>query len=270
MNSGFWPGRRGLFDQRAGQCIRSGHAGLTSELVSPHVLLQGVVFLAFLLGSVVFIELTPFGIPTFLILGSLFLLCPTEVWMLLAFGVRVPLPGRDRRPVPLIRLLGLAGAVVAAQPSTLAFLDERPGLQGYDSGRLAPQIGALDSFLVQPFAIGPGVVEVKFDHLTRSRDTRTVAEDSVSRPALLVSFLGLRLWQALRSAWAGSVLHMLALSKLIGLLISSAVVDTLSWRHFWSGLAFCWFPVAFPGLRRSDWKLALSRADVFLPFWERA
>jgi len=162
------------------------------------------------------------------------------------FRARLAVRPAFLRLVPLLLLVGASSLVVLAQPSTRAFLEERSRLQGYDSERFATQAEAVSSLLASPLGIGPGEVELTFNYATHSSYARTAAEYGVPGLLLLFAFLAFSVFMALRSARAGSVVHMLALAALVGLLINSAVVDTIHWRHFWVVLALCWLPIGLP------------------------
>lgn len=156
---------------------------------------------------------------------------------------RLPVRVRFRRLLPLVALLCGSALVVLAQPATRALLETRSKLQGYDSDRFATQAEALNSFLARPFGIGPGEVELTFNYATHSSYARVAAEYGAPGLLLLICFLVLSVLLAYRNARSGSVLHLIALAALVGLLINSAVVDTIHWRHFWVVLALCWFPI---------------------------
>jgi O-antigen ligase len=156
---------------------------------------------------------------------------------------RLPLRISFNRLIPLVALLFGFALLILAQPATKSFLEERSQLQAYDTDRFATQAEALDSFVNHPLGIGPGEVELAFDYATHSSYARTAAEYGILGLIVMFFLLILTLIRVWRMAYAGSLLHIIALSALLGLLVNSGVVDTIHWRHFWVVLAFCWFPM---------------------------
>lgn len=146
-------------------------------------------------------------------------------------------------------LLGMIGGLLIflhGNPQFLEMLDSRAAVQAYDSDRFTYQRIALEKGLTNFIGAGPGQTEVSVvGHSTHSLYLRLLAETSWLG---LMGFFGLTilsLAQAFRGAlrFEGEVksLYVIIFASLIGILLNSAVVDTLHWRHFWLMLAFAWF-----------------------------
>lgn len=111
----------------------------------------------------------------------------------------------------------------------------------YDLERFGAWIGGLRAGLVQPFGHGPGT----FDNIVstfhplgvsmaaHSTYVRVFAENGVVGFVVFIALLGtamLKLWKARHTkTWV--------LAALVGLLLESAIIDTLHWRHLWVLLA---------------------------------
>jgi O-antigen ligase len=146
----------------------------------------------------------------------------------------------------------LAVVVVVAAVATAAivltgsggFLEERARIQAYDSERFTAQAICVELGLGHAFGIGPGQFELEQAVSAHSVYVRVLAEQGVLGLAALVALLAATLVLAVRNALAGRDAYGVGSAALLGawcgLLVNSAFVDTLHWRHLWLVAALIW------------------------------
>jgi O-antigen ligase len=164
----------------------------------------------------------------------------------------------------LLVALAITGAVIGASGS-VAFIEQRAQLQGYDSERFGAQRAGTELVQQYPTGVGPG--QFKFHHPVETHSTyvRVLVEQG---------YLGLIVWTvlsvatlvlALRNAVLGRDTYGIGSAALLGawcgLLFNSAVVDTLHWRHLWLVAALIWAG----SMRRQSNAPAGSPARDFAP-----
>lgn len=174
-------------------------------------------------------------------------------WLNLVVGVLVVLViislrrGEGRRAAHALALVLaaiVAVSAVVAFTGSLSFLEQRAKVQSYDTGRFHGQSESIHWAMQYPFGIGPGQFEKRAHIAAHSAYARALAEEGV--PGLLV-FLALLLatlgWAA-RNAVLGRDTYGIGSAALLGawcgILINSAFVDTLHWRHLWFVAALIW------------------------------
>jgi O-antigen ligase len=121
------------------------------------------------------------------------------------------------------------------------YFQSRLSLQSYDSERFATQSLALDVSADQPLGIGPGQwTDERYGHATHSLYLRVLAENGW---LALVGF-GVFVAACMAIAFRGAVrpggsrgLYAASFGVLFGIVVESAVIDTLHWRHFMFCLA---------------------------------
>jgi O-antigen ligase len=140
-------------------------------------------------------------------------------------------------------VVALAGAAVALTGSG-SFLQERARLQVYDTERFSAQATGVELGLGHAFGIGPGQFERQQSVSAHSLYVRVLAEQGVLGLAVLVALLAGTLLLAVRNALDGCDAHGVGSAVLLGawcgLLVNSAFVDTLHWRHMWLIAALIW------------------------------
>lgn len=171
------------------------------------------------------------------------------------FGLRTA-SGRVRPSLGTIAgacvgLLVIGGALVAAleHPTVREMLEIRASAQGYDDERFGNQAAALAVALQHPLGIGPGATEVRFPISAHSLYVRSFVENGMLG---LWATLGLLLASQARALWVSlrpgdeSTQRMLTVvaAALVGVVVESAVIDTIHWRHLWLLLALAWAPRA--------------------------
>lgn len=144
-----------------------------------------------------------------------------------------------------------AGAFLFLNPAfkdttVVSFIEERAKIQDYDQERFGAQQGGLIMIEQNPLGVGPGQFEGNIAGITglelssHSLYVRTAAENGVAGFLLFFASTGcvlFMLWsgrRALRRDEATVGISPAALLAILsGLLVNSAVVDTLHWRHLW-------------------------------------
>jgi len=139
---------------------------------------------------------------------------------------------------------GMAVAGVVAVTGSLGFLQERAALQRYDSDRFGAQERGIALAEQYPVGIGPGQFDVLVDISSHSIYVRVLAEQGVIGFLVIVALLLTTLVLAGRNVVLGRHTYGIGPAALfaawIGLLINSAVVDTLHWRHLFVVAALIW------------------------------
>ncbi len=148
-----------------------------------------------------------------------------------------------------IAVVGLAAAVLAVAdiPVVRDMLEMRASAQGYDNDRFSNQSAALSLALEHPLGIGPGGTETRFPISAHSLYIRAFVENGVlglwAVVGLLLASLGRSLWIALTPGRPSTQrLFAVIVGALVGVVVESAVIDTLHWRHLWLVLALAWAP----------------------------
>jgi O-antigen ligase len=152
-------------------------------------------------------------------------------------------------------LLVAAAVVIMALPGIRDMIALRMGdngLNNYDSERFAAHEEALNTALTHPLGIGPGQWELWYYLSTHSLYYRVLSENGFLSLAILAVFMAASLYRALRltmqspsDSWRN--LYAVLSACLLGLLLNSAVVDTLHWRHTWLLLGLIWTSRPAPG-----------------------
>jgi O-antigen ligase len=136
----------------------------------------------------------------------------------------------------LLLLLGLPGLIwLLIASGLLDFFLARLSLQSYDEDRFGTQAIALAIAMDWPLGIGPGqFTGARFGHAAHSLYLRVFVENGLLGLLGLLLFLGswisLCFTQILRQSPFRGV-YLVCLSVLIGMLVESAIIDTLHWRH---------------------------------------
>ena len=174
-------------------------------------------------------------------------------WLNLAVGVLVLLTalalrrGGGRRAMALLVCTVVAGAVLfaaLAASSSLSFLEQRAGLQVYDTQRFGAQLSGLQFATEYPLGVGPGQFERVSEVSAHSMYVRAVAEEGVLGMLVVLALMLLTLGFAARNAAGGFDTYGIGSAALLaawcGLLANSFFVDTLHWRHLWLVAALIW------------------------------
>jgi O-antigen ligase len=145
--------------------------------------------------------------------------------------------------VVLVALVSVA-AVVAFSGS-LSFLEQRAKVhQSYDSGRFGAQSESITWGLQSPFGIGPGQFERRAHIAAHSLYARSLAEEGVpgllAILALMLATFGWALRNAIRGHDTYGIGSAALLGAWLGIVLNSAFVDTLHWRHLWFIAALIW------------------------------
>jgi O-antigen ligase len=133
---------------------------------------------------------------------------------------------------------------VIARTGHLEFLGERAQLQSYDTERFSAQRAGVEMATQYPLGVGPGQFE--FHHFVEAHSTyvRVLAEQGVLGLAAWLVLAGYTLFLAVRNVVRGWDTYGIGSAALLGawcgLLVNSAVVDTLHWRHLWVVAPLIW------------------------------
>ncbi|MGY1735384.1 O-antigen ligase family protein [Geodermatophilus sp. SYSU D00684] len=169
------------------------------------------------------------------------------VAVLVMLGVTALRRRGGRAAVRMLLTLGIAaGAVVGVMALTgsLSFFEERAQIQSYDTERFDAQRAGVELATQYPLGVGPG--QFRFHHAVETHSTyvRVLAEQGVLGLAVWVALAAGTLFLAARNALHGWDTHGIGSAALLGswcgLLVNSAVVDTLHWRHLWVVAALIW------------------------------
>ena len=141
---------------------------------------------------------------------------------------------------------GVAVAGVAAT-GTERF-ERRVGLQAYDVQRFGAQAEGVRIAEEHPLGVGPGQFETVAPRSAHSTYVRAAAEHGIVGFLSIVTLFVATLWLAVRTALTRAETYGIGSAALVGswcgLLLSSAVVDTLHWRHLWLVAALIWAAAA--------------------------
>lgn len=168
--------------------------------------------------------------------------------MLLVYSLR---RGAARRLTALLALLLVAATVVTAVVAvtgSASFLEERARPQAYDAQRFGTQRSLLALAQTNPLGIGPGQVDAVSSLSAHSTYVRALAEQGplglLTLAALLAVTLGLAARNVVRGSDTFGIGSAALLAAWCGLLVNSAFVDTLHWRHLWLVAALVWVGAA--------------------------
>jgi O-antigen ligase len=148
------------------------------------------------------------------------------------------------RVLVALTVAAVAALGVMATTGQLAFIEERAKLQSYDTERFSAQRAGVEMGTQYPLGVGPG--QFQFHHWVEAHSTyiRVLAEQGVLGLAVWLVLAGYTLFLAVRNVVRGWDTYGIGSAALLGawcgLLINSAVVDTLHWRHLWVVAALIW------------------------------
>jgi O-antigen ligase len=211
---------------------------VVGELLSPRLLKSGRLAKA-LMG--------------FVLLAGVFFSYSRAAWLGLAIGLAAMVPvlalrrrgGRQAMALLVAAVVATIGiSVVVAVSNSGDFLRERARLQAYDTERFGAQASGAELAWEHPLGIGPGQFEQVADYAAHSSYVRALAEQGVAGAAVLVALMLTTLVLALRNVATGRSTYGLGSATLFGawcaILVNSAFVDTLHWRHLWLVAALIW------------------------------
>jgi O-antigen ligase len=211
---------------------------LLEDLLTPRLFAMRPLLKASLIGMLVL------GVVLSYSRGAWINLLIGSVVLLAVLGLR---RGGGRKVVQVALLASLvAGVVVLIVSATgsTSFLLERAHLQEYDSGRFAGQVAGIESAERYPLGIGPGQFESYASISAHSMYVRAFAEQGlpglIVLTALLVSIVAAAIGNAAAGRETYGIGSAALLGALCGILVNSAVIDTLHWRHFWIVVALIW------------------------------
>lgn len=137
------------------------------------------------------------------------------------------------------------------QPQVNDLLLTRAGFQEYDRDRFGTQIASLKMAMERPFGIGPGLSEPMLAYATHNTYIRIFTEYGILGIISFLYFIAITLIRSFRHCLnitaVNSQFSAVVAATLTGILVSSLVIDTLHWRHFWLFLALPWIPLQNEG-----------------------
>jgi O-antigen ligase len=222
---------------------------LVEELITPRLLTVGRIVKSLLLGV--------------LVLG-IFMSYSRAAWVSLLFGgfvliaIHMLRPRFARRaPLVLVLVAVLAAVVVGGIVATGSErFQQRASLQSYDAQRFGTQKEGLALAQEHPLGVGPGGFERYSPRSAHSTYVRVAAEYGIVGLVSLVAVFAVTLWYALEVAFTRSDTFGIGSAALLGawcgLLLSSGVVDTLHWRHFWLVAGLIWAGVLHARVTRKS------------------
>jgi hypothetical protein len=154
--------------------------------------------------------------------------------------------GARRLPILLAIVVAIAMAIplVISASGSGDFLQQRTGLQRYDQERFAGQEVGVELAEEYPLGIGPGQFERRAQVAAHSLFVRVFAEQGIIGLCALIALISTTLVLAGRNAIMGRHTYGISSAALLGawcgLLLNSAFVDTLHWRHLWIVAALIW------------------------------
>ncbi|QQZ07863.1 hypothetical protein I5776_12255 [Heyndrickxia vini] len=129
-------------------------------------------------------------------------------------------------------------------PLIANLLNERLGMQNYDTERFSTQKAAFEAGFSNLIGMGPGQSDENLEMSTHSLYARLFAENGLIGFLSFFVFFILSMLQALkrtlRSSYQVRGLYSIIFASLVGLIFNSLFIDTLHWRHFWLLLALAW------------------------------
>lgn len=137
--------------------------------------------------------------------------------------------------------------IVIDQPAVRDMLELRATTQGYDDDRFGNQADAIALAWEHPLGLGPGATEGHLAISAHSLYVRALVESGGlglwATVGLLLASLGRAVW-AIASGGEPETQRLLTVvaAALAGVVVESAVIDTVHWRHLWLLLALAWAP----------------------------
>ncbi len=133
--------------------------------------------------------------------------------------------------------LWIAGVAVL-NAAVIRTVSERAGLMSYDQQRFQVQSAILALIPRTPWGIGPGETERVFDYAAHNLYLRVLLENGWLAALSFAVLVGFCLWRAAVSLLRARSkdersLRCVILAALYGMLVNSAFIDSLHWRHFW-------------------------------------
>ncbi|EDM81092.1 hypothetical protein PPSIR1_29790 [Plesiocystis pacifica SIR-1] len=180
------------------------------------------------------------------------------------FGLRMVAFGSPRSRAMLLLMVPVAAVLLALALDRLAsvdvvqtMLDQRLGLQRYDTDRFATQREALEVATRTPLGIGPGQSESTFTRAAHNAYVRAFVENGYLGGLSLAALL---FGSFFRSAWlaidAEDVRVQTAMAVVAGSLaaicVESMVIDSVHWRHTWILAGMAWLPGLTRGGQRGQ------------------
>ncbi len=142
----------------------------------------------------------------------------------------------------------VSGAAAIAITGASSFLQERAALQSYDAARFGAQQAGISLGEHNPIGIGPGQADLVLPLSTHNVYVRVFAEQGPLGLLLLLALVLGTLGFAARNVVRGRDTYGIGSAALLaawcGLLVNSATIDTLHWRHLWLVAALIWAGVA--------------------------
>ena len=164
--------------------------------------------------------------------------------MLLVMSLRSDAARATGAAVALITIVAACAAAAVVLTGSGSFLEERAQVQAYDTDRFSAQRTGVQLASEHVLGVGPGQFELDQPVSAHSIYVRVLAEQGVLGLVTLVALLAGTLALAIRNALAGRDAHGVGSAVLLGawcgLLVNSAFVDTLHWRHLWLVAALIW------------------------------
>jgi O-antigen ligase len=174
-------------------------------------------------------------------------------WLNLAFGTLVTMAVVALRPdgarkamawLAMIVVLAVPVVAVMAATGTERFFQERTHLQTYDTQRFGTQSAGIRLAERHFLGVGPAQFEVIETRSAHSTYIRALVEQGVAGFVVLGLIFGSTLVLAARNTALGRDTYGIGSAALLGswcgILLNSAVVDTLHWRHLWLVAALIW------------------------------
>jgi O-antigen ligase len=169
-------------------------------------------------------------------------------------GLRL-VSGRVRPTLGTVLGACVAVAVVAGllmvmidHPHVRSMLELRATTQGYDDDRFGNQADAVALAWEHPLGLGPGATEGHLAISAHSLYVRALVENGAlglwATVALLLVSQVRVVWTVLAGGGDPETQRLLAVvaGALAGMVVESAVIDTIHWRHLWLVLALAWAP----------------------------
>jgi O-antigen ligase len=152
--------------------------------------------------------------------------------------------GRALRTLLGVVVVGIAVVGVLGATGSMGFLHERAHLQTYDSERFAAQHAGYELGWTHPVGVGPGQFQFHHEVETHSTYVRTLAEQGFGGLAAWLAILVITLILGIQNTLRGWSTFGIGAGALLGawcgLIVNSAVVDTLHWRHLWVVAPLIW------------------------------
>lgn len=169
------------------------------------------------------------------------------IGIVVMLGITAVQRGGARRAMLLTAVLcvgGIATFGTAWATGSLDFLEQRAQEQSYDTERFAAQERGIQYGRENLLGIGPGQFEVVAPVPSHNLYVRAFSEQGFLGLVLVIAFVLATLVFALSNAFAGRDTYGISSAALLGawtgMVVESAVIDTLHWRHLWLVAALIW------------------------------